>query len=152
MIKNAKEEFYAQKVQECKGDQNKLYKVTDCLMGREKPKTLPTASSSLLAETFNDFFLPKIRIIREQLTSLEPTVVEMLIQTLDSLLRTCSVIMDTYILAPASVKEVTDNHQRIIQSYMHAGLWIPCQHHSYRRFCHISHPTSPRLSIWLFQL
>ena len=107
MIKTAKDEFYAQKVQECEGDQKKLYKVIDCLMGREKPKTLPTASSNLLsAEIFNDFLISKIRIIREQLTSLEPTVVEMSIQNLDSLLRTCSVIMDT--LAPASVEEVTD--------------------------------------------
>ena len=58
MIKIAKDEFYAQKVQECEGDQKKLYKVIDCLMGREKPKTLPTASSNLLfAETFNNFFI-----------------------------------------------------------------------------------------------
>ena len=103
----AKDEVYAQKVQECEGDQKKLYKVIDCLMGREKLKTLPTASSNLLlAETFNNFFISKIRIIREQLTSLEPTVVEMSIQNLDSLLLTCSVIMDA--LAPVSVKEVTD--------------------------------------------
>ena len=57
MIKNAKDEFYAQKVHECE-DQNKLYKVIDCLMGCEKPKTLPTASSNLLlGQTFNNFFI-----------------------------------------------------------------------------------------------
>ena len=57
-IKIAKDEFYAQKVQECEGDQKKLNKVIDCLMGREKPKTLPIASSNLLlAETFNNFFI-----------------------------------------------------------------------------------------------
>ena len=102
-----KDVLYVQKVQDCEGDQKKLYKAIDCLMHWGKPKILPTASSSLpSAKTFNNFFIPKIIIIREQLASLEHTIVEKSIKTLESFLRNCPVVMDT--LAPASVKEVTD--------------------------------------------
>ena len=41
MVKKAKDEFYAQKVHECEGDQNELYKIIDSLMGRGKPNILP---------------------------------------------------------------------------------------------------------------
>ena len=57
MVKKAKYEFYAQKVNECEGDQKKLYKIIDSLMGRGKPNILPTASSNLLlAKNLNIFF------------------------------------------------------------------------------------------------
>ena len=57
LVERARSDFYAQKIQECDGDQKKLYKVIDCLMGREKPKALPTSSSNLiLAGTLNNFF------------------------------------------------------------------------------------------------
>ena len=59
MVKKAKDEFYAQKVHECEGDQKKLYKIIDSLMGREKPNILPTASLNLLlTKNLNNFFIP----------------------------------------------------------------------------------------------
>ena len=72
LVEKARSDFYAQKIQECDSDQKKLYKVIDCLMGREKPKALPTSSSNLvLAGTLNDFFISKITNIHEDFQLVE---------------------------------------------------------------------------------
>ena len=106
LVEKATADFYAQKIQDCDGDQKKLYKVIDCLMGREKPKTLPTSSPNLvLAGTLNDFFISKITTIHEDLNSLKSTTAEMSFQNLFSILRSCASPSNTF--PEASVEEVT---------------------------------------------
>ena len=62
---------YIQKIKDCEGDQKKLYRIVDGLLGREKPKVLPDASTDHeLAETFNTYFITKITNIREDLSAL----------------------------------------------------------------------------------
>ena len=105
LVESARSDFYAQQIQECEGDQKKLYKVIDCLMGREKPKALPTSSSNLvLAGTLNNFFISKITNIHEDLNSLKSTTADMSFQNLYSILKSCASPLDSF--AEASVEEV----------------------------------------------
>ena len=79
LVEDARADFYAQKIQECDGDQKKL-KVINCLMEREKPKALPTSSSNhVLVETINDFYFLNHQI-HEELNALKSTTVECLFE------------------------------------------------------------------------
>ena len=73
-IKIAKERYYLQIIEECKGNQRKLFSVVNTLLGMEKIHSLLTAESGrILAETFSDFFISKISKIRNDLSELEET-------------------------------------------------------------------------------
>ena len=74
----AKLEFYLKKIEDCEGEEYDLYSVIDGLMGRNKPTVLPSAPSNhILARTLNNFFVTKIVNIKQDLNSLEQTVVLM---------------------------------------------------------------------------
>ena len=106
LVGKAKSEFYVKKIEDCEGDQRKLYSVIDGLMGRNKPTVLPSATSNhILAGTLNNFFVTKIVNIKQDLSSLEQTVAPMTIENLDTILGTPAEIMDTYQLV--SAEEVT---------------------------------------------
>ena len=96
------------KIEDCEGDQRKLYSVIDGLMGRNKPTVLPSATSNhILAGTLNNFFVTKIVNIKQDLSSLEQTVSPMTIENLDTILGTPAEIMDTYQLVSAEeVKKI----------------------------------------------
>ena len=52
LVGKAKSKFYVKKIEDCEGDQRKLYSVIDGLMGRNKPTCLPFATSNhILAGT-----------------------------------------------------------------------------------------------------
>lgn len=60
-------------IENCDGDQ-KLLSIIDTLLGRGKPKELPSKQNPRsLAEAFNDFFITKITKIRSTLEELEAT-------------------------------------------------------------------------------
>ena len=72
LIQKSKIKHFQTKIEECEGDQRKLFQIVDKLLGRGKTTSLPTASSSLaLAESFNSFFISKIATIRQDLSKLE---------------------------------------------------------------------------------
>ena len=106
LVSKAKAEFYIQKIRDCEGDQKRLYRIVDGLLGREKPRILPVASCDLeLAELFNSYFTTKIANIREDLVSLETTVNEISFENLESLHKPWSQTLDTF--RPTDVAEVT---------------------------------------------
>ncbi len=77
LVSKAKAEFYVQKIQNCEGDQKKLFQIVNGLMGCENPNILPVASSDLtLTELLNSFFICKIATFRDELANLETTVSE----------------------------------------------------------------------------
>jgi hypothetical protein len=60
--------FYKQQVEECDGDQKKLFQVVDQLMHQKQAPTLPSYSSAVqLAETLSEYFVSKIVKIRHQI-------------------------------------------------------------------------------------
>ena len=74
LIQKSKSKYFLSKITQCEGDQKKLFGIVDSLLGRGKPKQLPTRLGPLeLAHAFNDFFVSKISTIRENLEVLEPS-------------------------------------------------------------------------------
>ena len=68
LIKQAKTNFYTQKVLECGKDQKALFRVIDSLQGRNKGCILPSFDTPTdAAEEFSEFFFRKISDIRDKL-------------------------------------------------------------------------------------
>ena len=64
-ISNSKSEILQKKISDCNGDQKKLFKIVDTLLGRNKHTTLPKYDSPLtMASVMNNFFIDKIDNIR----------------------------------------------------------------------------------------
>ena len=66
-IKRAKTLFYTKSIDECKGDQKKLFGILNSLLQKKKITFLPSGDKSSLPEIFNDFFIQKIDKILEGL-------------------------------------------------------------------------------------
>ena len=68
LIRQAKEQYYREQIEECGSDQKKLYQVMNSLLQRKKSPVLPTrASPAVLAAEFNEFFQSKILRLRSEL-------------------------------------------------------------------------------------
>ena len=66
-ISNSKSEILQKKISDCNGDQKKIFKIVDTLLGRNKHITLPTYDSPLtIASVMNNFFSDKIDNIRAE--------------------------------------------------------------------------------------
>ena len=64
--RQAKQDYYCQKIEESGSDQRKIFQIANELMNKTKDTTLPSTSSSKeLAEKFADFFTDKIAKIRD---------------------------------------------------------------------------------------
>ena len=71
-ISNSKSETLQKKISDCNGDQIKLFKIVDTLLGRNKQTTLPKYDSPLtMASVMNIFFIDKIDNIRAEFPLLE---------------------------------------------------------------------------------
>ena len=104
LISKAKTSFFINKLEECNGDQKKLFQVVDSLLARGKSSSLPSFTCPLtLAEAFNDFFISKISDIRQQLQSLQTTT-STLSFSLNSELLPASGTLDK--LTPSSESEI----------------------------------------------
>lgn len=63
--------FYRSKISSCNGDHRKLWGVLNGLLGRVSVPVFPTSPSEThLAEKFNDFFVNKIKTIRENIDAM----------------------------------------------------------------------------------
>ena len=103
-VKNSKEKYFIDKISDCAGDQKKLFKIVDSLLGRAKPNSLPTASSSfLLADEFNQFFALKISKIRDDLEVLSKNTIDVSFDLSSSMV---SSSMQLSLFSSASEKEV----------------------------------------------
>jgi hypothetical protein len=68
LITKAKTSYFSNKVNECGTDQRAMFKVVDCILGRNNKLALPPhASLNDLLETFSTFFHSKISAIRQRL-------------------------------------------------------------------------------------
>ena len=64
--------LYCKKISDCNGDQKKLFKIVDTLLGGNKGATLPKYDSPLtMASLMNTFFIDKIDNIRAEFPLLE---------------------------------------------------------------------------------
>ena len=71
-VSNSKSEILQKKISDCNGDQKKLFKIVDTLLGRNKHTTLPKYYSPLtMASVMNNFFIDKIDNIRAEFPLLE---------------------------------------------------------------------------------
>ena len=106
LIKKAKGEFFVKKIEECNGDQKKLYQIVDKLLGRNKQTILPQFSDpKLMALTFNEFFVAKITNIRTSLSDLESSTHTMSCPSINTLLQPSSSTLQSF--TPTSVTEIT---------------------------------------------
>ena len=66
---------YQQSILDCSGDQSKLFKCVNSLLGRSKQCALPPHDSpASLSTHFNDYFIEKINAIREEFPILQSTL------------------------------------------------------------------------------
>ena len=104
-IKDAKATYFIKQINDCNNDQRKLFQIVDKLLGRGKPSILPEYSvASVLAQTFNEFFVTKISNIRSVLTDMESSTDDMKCPPLASLLNPSSSNLHTF--HAASISEI----------------------------------------------
>ena len=78
-IDEAKTEYYSGKVQECAGDQKKLFEIIKSLTKPLQQEQYPDSDSLKdLADAFGDFFIMKIQKIRTKLDSQDPEPITIL--------------------------------------------------------------------------
>ena len=97
-IDSSKAELLQRKIIDCNGNQKKLFKIIDSLLGRKKQQVLPEYSCALsLASMINTFFLDKISLIRADFPLLEPTLKPYSFDSIDSILPHCTTIFDHFV-------------------------------------------------------
>ena len=78
------------KISDCNGDQKKLFKIVDTLLGRNKEATLPKYDSPLnMAFVMNIFFIDKIDNIRAEFPLLEANLPTYSFLSVDSIMSMC---------------------------------------------------------------
>lgn len=67
-VSEQKARFYEEKIDECGGNQQKLWRVLNNLLGRVPTNAYPDSLPiQLLAENFNSFFISKIQLLRDEI-------------------------------------------------------------------------------------
>ena len=74
LIKTVKSEYYVKQIEECEGDQEKLFKLVDKLLGRGQLTSLPQHSDPKSVAEIFDFFIFKIATIRMSLATLATSI------------------------------------------------------------------------------
>jgi hypothetical protein len=106
LIENEKAKYYKNKINDCEGDQKKLFGIVDDLLKRGKPTSLPQHESlSDLVESFSDFFMGKVETIRKDLSELEATTEPLSCPPVSTLLPPSESNMD--IFRPATQEEIS---------------------------------------------
>ena len=96
-IKDSKTVTIQNKINDCKGDQKKKFKIIDSLLGRKKQQVLPEYTCSFsLATMINTFFVEKIDSIRAEFPLLEPTLQPYSFTDIDSIMPNCDIIFDHF--------------------------------------------------------
>ena len=114
MISRAKADYYVNIINDCSGDQKKLFQIVDKLLGCEKKIVLPDYSDAKsMAQIFNEFFVinianfvTKIANIRTLLAALENSIDVMLCPPVESLLIPCTSKLLCF--RPTNALEITE--------------------------------------------
>ena len=78
------------KISDCNGDQKKLFKIIDTLLGQNKEATLPKYDSPLtMASVMNTFFIDKIDNFRAEFPLLEANLPSYSFLSMDSIMSMC---------------------------------------------------------------
>ena len=89
-ISKSKSIILQKKISDCNGDQKKLFKIVDTLLGRNKEATLPKYDSPLtMASAMNTFFIDKIDNIRAEFPLLEANLPSYSFLSMDSIMSMC---------------------------------------------------------------
>lgn len=97
-IDESKAQIIQKKITESSGDQKKLFKIVDSLLGRKGPMMLPEYDCPItLASTFNTFFIDKINKIRAEFPLLEHNLEPYSFGSMDSILPRCSIMLDKFL-------------------------------------------------------
>ena len=89
-ISNSKSEILQNKISDCNGDQKKLFKIVDILLGRNKHTTLPKYDSPLtMTSVMNNFFINKIDNIPAEFPLLETNLPSYSFLSMDSIISMC---------------------------------------------------------------
>ena len=89
LIHDAKEKCFHKKISDCGGDQNKLFRIVNFLLGRGKQAVYPKHTDSLsLASVFNNYFVTKIADIRKVFPDLEVHAAQLSITDFDIIIFT----------------------------------------------------------------
>ena len=90
-ISKSKSEILQKKISDCNGDQKKLFKIVDTLLGRNKETTLPKYDSPLtMASIMNNCFIDKIDNIRSEFPLLEANFPCFSFLSMDSIMPICT--------------------------------------------------------------
>ena len=89
-ISESKTVILQKKISDCNGDQKKLFKIVDTLLGRNKEATLPKYDSPLtMASVMNTFFIDNIDNIRAEFPLLEANLPSYSFLSMDSIMSRC---------------------------------------------------------------
>ena len=106
LIKKAKSTYFNTLIDDCQGDQGKLFKIVDKLLGRGRVCILPDYSApAMLAELFNDYFVTKISTIRTNLSEMESSVEDLKCPPIDTLSNPSK--SKLMIFRPTNITEIT---------------------------------------------
>ncbi len=100
-IDDAKRKYYNDSIEECEGDQKKLFAIINSLLQRKTDKKLPSGSVAELLKSFSSYFVTKIDIIRQKIISMQGDPLPNS-QTLPP----CPSMLSK--LSPATEKEITE--------------------------------------------
>ena len=79
---NEEKKYYNYKINDCEGDQKKLFSIVDSLLNRKKPTSLPQHDNlSYLVECCSDFLMRKSETIRKDMSELEATTCPQLVHS-----------------------------------------------------------------------
>ena len=105
LISASKTKYFNEKIKDCEGNQKSLFTIVDKLLHRKQPSSLPKYTSLAdLATDFSEFFVGKIRKIRDDLEEMENTTSPLTCPSVPALMSESETIMDTF--EPATENEI----------------------------------------------
>ena len=113
-INESKSQILEKKINECHGDQKKLFGLVDTMIGRKKNVVLPKYDDpATLASMLNTFFIDKINTIRAEFPLLESNLPSYSFTSMDSIIPESTAVLDHFdvISKPELVKIISCMHK-----------------------------------------
>ena len=118
-INESKSQILEKKINECHGDQKKLFGLVDTMIGRKKNVVLPKYDDpATLASMLNTFFIDKINTISAEFPLLESNLPSYSFTSMDSIMPECTAVLDHFdvISKPELVKIISCMHKTTCSS------------------------------------
>ena len=96
-ISESKSQIFQKKINECHGDQKKLFEIVDTMIGRKRNGVLPKYDDpATLASMLNTFFIDKINKIQAEFPLLESNLPPYSFTSMDSIMPECTAVLDHF--------------------------------------------------------